>query len=999
MKTTADIRQAFLDFFAERDHRVVPSSSLVPGNDPTLLFTNAGMVQFKDVFLGSEKRAYSRAASSQRCVRAGGKHNDLENVGYTARHHTFFEMLGNFSFGDYFKKEAIEFAWEFLTGTCGFPAEKLWVTVYDEDDEAAVIWLDHIGVDPARLSRIGDKPGKRFESDNFWAMGDTGPCGPCTEIFYDHGPEVPGGPPGSPDEDGDRYIEIWNLVFMQFDRGSDGEMSPLPAPCVDTGMGLERLAAILQGGHSNYDIDLFQHLIGAAQRFTGASDPDSPSLKVIADHIRACAFLIVDGVLPANEGRGYVLRRIIRRAIRHGYKLECKDLFFSKMVAPLVDVMGEAYPELLNKQEFVAEVLEREERKFFRTLTKGMSLADSFINDSFALLQYAKKEFGWENPGLNLQGMGYYLDVTDNLSDHKVGARLFDSKSKADLVEAHRLIWTLRELNEDGRGDWKSILLFFYGQLDSSQKFELQTIASDSNVLNVKVSERVEDLISPFREISGELAFKLYDTFGFPYDLTADICRERGFIVDRAGFERKMAEQRERARKANKFSVSYEDRLIVSDAASADFTPGPTKFVGYDQLKLEGAKVRLILVDGKEVDFLSSGQKGTVILDSTPFYAESGGQVGDTGFLSGVDFRARVTNTIKVGNRLIGHIVEVEHGKVLANNSVNAVVDADRRADIVRHHSATHLLHSALRTVLGEHVQQKGSLVAPDRLRFDFSHHEPVSEAQIQHIERLVNEQIQANAAADVQEMSYDDAISAGALAFFGDKYGDEVRVLKFGEFSTELCGGTHVSRVGDIGVFKIIGETGISAGVRRIEAVAGQVAVEWLQNLDRTVRDLAGRLKTSPEQVGERVDQMLERSRQLEKELERLKSKLTSAAGSDLASQAVEVAGIRLISARLEGVDPNGLRDTVDQLKNKLGSGIIVLGTASGDGVRLAAGVTADLTGKIKAGELVNHVASQVGGKGGGRPDFAQAGGTDASSLPEALASVAEWVRERAEG
>ncbi len=876
MKTTADIRQAFLDYFAQREHRVVASSSLVPGNDPTLLFTNAGMVQFKDVFLGSEKRNYTRATSSQRCVRAGGKHNDLENVGYTARHHTFFEMLGNFSFGDYFKREAIEFAWEFLTKTCGLPAEKLWVTVYEEDEEAARIWLEQIGVDPERFSRIGDKPGKRYESDNFWAMGDTGPCGPCTEIFYDHGPDVPGGPPGSPDEDGDRYIEIWNLVFMQFDRAADGRMSPLPAPCVDTGMGLERLAAILQGGHSNYDIDLFQHLIAAAARLTGAEDRQSPSLKVIADHIRACAFLVVDGVLPSNEGRGYVLRRIIRRAIRHGYKLGCEDVFFSRMVAPLAEVMGDAYPELRDKQQQVTDVLAREEKRFGETLDQGMKLLESAIAD---------------------------------------------------------------------------------------------------------LSEPV---------IPGQVAFKLYDTYGFPIDLTRDIARERALTIDEAGFEAAMENQRERARAAGSFSAR--------DGISADLIADlpRTEFLGYSQHETEQASIVGIVREGESLTSLNAGEEAVIILDRTPFYAESGGQVGDTGLLEGEGSVFMVADTRKLAGAFHGHVGQLESGTLAVGQTLSARIDRARRADVVRHHSATHLLHAALRTVLGEHVQQKGSLVAPDRLRFDFSHHEPVSDDELAVIERMVNEQIQANAEAEAREMSFEDAMAAGALAFFGDKYGDEVRVLKFGEFSIELCGGTHVGRVGDIGLFKILSETGVSAGVRRIEAVAGQVAVDWLQSVDRSLRDVSGRLKTSPEQLGERVEQLLDRSRQLEKELERLKGKLASAAGSDLASQATEVAGIKLISAHLEGVDPNGLRDTVDQLKNKLGSGIIVLGTAVGDGVRLVAGVTGDLTKQVKAGDLVNHVASQVGGKGGGRPDFAQAGGSDPKALPAALKSVAPWLEEK---
>ncbi|RFF26303.1 MULTISPECIES: alanine--tRNA ligase [unclassified Wenzhouxiangella] len=869
MKTTAEIRQTFLDFFAERDHRIVPSSSLVPANDPTLLFTNAGMVQFKDVFLGSEKRSYSRATTSQRCVRAGGKHNDLENVGYTARHHTFFEMLGNFSFGDYFKREAIEFAWEFLTNTCGFPPEKLWVTVYEEDDEAADIWLKEIGVDPERFSRIGAE-------DNFWAMGDTGPCGPCSEIFYDHGPEVPGGPPGTPEEDGDRYIEVWNLVFMQYDRASDGTLSPLPAPSVDTGMGLERLAAILQGVHSNYDIDLFRHLIDAAAELTGARDRDSASLKVIADHIRACAFLIVDGVLPSNEGRGYVLRRIIRRAIRHGYKLGCEELFFSRMVAPLSDVMGDAYPELVDKQEFATEVLEREEKRFGETLDQGMKLLEDAI-----------------------------------------------------------------------------------AELDGS-------------------------------EIPGEVAFKLYDTFGFPVDLTRDIARERELTVDEEGFEQAMQQQRERARAAGKFAGGdgMPTELIAELPA--------TRFLGHEQHSVDDAEVLAILVDGKPVDAIDSGDEAVLVLDRTPFYAESGGQVGDTGRLDAKGAHFEVTDTRKFAGAFHGHVGRLAEGSLKVGQRLSGQIDSQRRADIVRHHSATHLLHSALRTVLGEHVQQKGSLVAPDRLRFDFSHHAPVTEEELAEIERLVNEQVQANAKAETRHMPFDEAIEAGALAFFDEKYGDEVRVLRFGDFSMELCGGTHVDRMGDIGLFKIISETGISAGVRRIEAVAGRVAVDWLQKLDHSVREASGQLKTSPEQLSERVGQLLGRSRELEKELERLKGKLASAVGSDLASQAVEIDGVQLIATKLEGADPNSLRDTVDQLKNKIGSGVIVLGTPAGNGVRLVAGVTKDLTDRIKAGELVNHVAGQVGGKGGGRPDFAQAGGSDVSALPSALESVADWLRDR---
>ena len=869
MKSTAEIRREFLDFFAERDHRVVRSSSLVPANDPTLLFTNAGMVQFKDVFLGADKRDYVRAASSQRCVRAGGKHNDLENVGYTARHHTFFEMLGNFSFGDYFKREAIEFAWEFLTVNCGFSPERLWVTVYEEDDEAASIWLDEVGISPERFSRIGAK-------DNFWAMGDTGPCGPCSEIFYDHGPEVPGGPPGTPEEDGDRYIEIWNLVFMQFDKDASGSMSPLPRPCVDTGMGLERLAAVLQGVHSNYEIDLFQHLIRAAAEKTGAEDLEQASLKVIADHIRACAFLVADGILPANDGRGYVLRRIIRRAIRHGYKLGCRQPFFAAMVEPLAEVMGEAYPELVQQHEQIVGALAREEQRFGETLDLGMKLLE-----------------------------GVLADLDDSV-------------------------------------------------------------------------------------IPGEVAFKLYDTFGFPLDLTRDIARERRLSVDEKGFEAAMDIQRERARAAGSFSA----RDGVSADAVADLPA--TEFLGYEQKESDVARVVGILVDGDKRESLAQGESGLVILDQTPFYAESGGQVGDTGVLEGARMQFRVADTRKVAGVYHAHDGKMESGSLKVGDTVRARIDEQRRADIVRHHSATHLLHAALRDILGQHVQQKGSLVAPDRLRFDFSHFEPLTPAQLQEIEDRVNRQIRENAAASAKVMDYDAAMDAGALAFFGDKYGDRVRVLQFGDYSTELCGGTHVDRVGDIGAFKIVSETGISAGVRRIEAVAGRQAVAWMQQTDRTLRDVAERLKSSPDQVGARIEQVLERSRELEKELDRLKQKLASARGSDLGAGARDVGGVKVLAEKLDGVDPNDLRDTVDQLKNKLGSGIVVLGTPAGQGVRLVAGVTGDLTDRFKAGELVNHVADQVGGRGGGRPDFAQAGGSDASRLGVALESVYEWVEQQ---
>jgi len=871
--TSAELRMAFLNFFKERDHEIVPSSSLVPANDPTLLFTNAGMVQFKEVFLGQDKRSYKRAVSSQRCVRAGGKHNDLENVGYTARHHTFFEMLGNFSFGDYFKRDAIEYAWEFLTKTLAIPAEKLWVTVYEDDDEAADIWLNDIKVDAVRFTRIGDKPGgKKYESDNFWSMGDTGPCGPCTEIFYDHGPEVAGGPPGTPEEDGDRYIEIWNLVFMQYDRDKQGKLNPLPKPSVDTGMGLERLAAVMQGVHSNYEIDLFVNLIKAAAAVTGCDDPQSNSLKVIADHIRSCAFLIVDGVLPSNEGRGYVLRRIIRRAIRHGHKLGMREPFFYKLVAPLVDDMGAAFPELPAAQAMVERVLRQEEERFAETLDQGMHILEQAI-----------------------------VDLKDKV-------------------------------------------------------------------------------------IPGATIFKLYDTYGFPADLTGDIARERGLSLDMAGFDLEMNAQRQRARAASTFAVDYGEGLNLE---------GETEFTGYQHLT-EPAFITELFVDGQPVDELAASQTGVLVLDRTPFYAESGGQVGDTGSLISKQGRFRVQDTQKQGGQVFVHLGEVTDGVLKVGDSVEAIVDAERRQDIKLNHSATHLMHAALRRVLGEHVTQKGSLVEADRLRFDFSHFEPISAEQLAEIESLVNEQIRHNLAVETRIMSHQDAINSGAMALFGEKYGEKVRVLSMGDFSIELCGGTHVDRTGDIGVFKIINETGIAAGVRRIEAVTGQQALKWVDRGEHQLQHIAGLLKTDRGGVEERVAQLLERTRSLEKELDRLKGKLASSQGDDLVNQAVDIQGVKVLAAQLEAADPKGLRDTLDQLRNKLGSSAIVLATVQGDKVSLVAGVSKDQTQAIKAGELVNVVAQQVGGKGGGRPDMAQAGGNQPQALPAALASVPDWVREK---
>ncbi|WP_321528570.1 alanine--tRNA ligase [Sedimenticola selenatireducens] len=864
MKTSAELRTAFLNFFIEKGHTEVPSSSLVPHDDPTLLFTNAGMVQFKDTFLGREKRDYVRATTSQRCVRAGGKHNDLENVGYTARHHTFFEMLGNFSFGDYFKCEAIKYAWEFLTEELGLPEEKLWVTVYEEDQEAEDIWLKEMKIDPTRFSRCGAK-------DNFWSMGDTGPCGPCSEIFYDHGPDVWGGPPGSPEEDGDRYIEIWNLVFMQFNRDQSGEMTPLPRPSVDTGMGLERLAAVLQQVHSNYEIDLFQHLIKAAAEVTGCSNLEEKSLRVIADHIRSCAFLIVDGVLPSNEGRGYVLRRIIRRAIRHGYMLGKKDPFFHKLVAPLSQEMGDAYPELPKVADQVTRVLRLEEERFAETLEQGMKILDHTIES-----------------------------------------------------------------------------------LDGKQ-------------------------------IPGETVFKLYDTYGFPTDLTADIARERDLTLDMPGFEQAMEAQRERARAASQFGSAQQVEINLD---------GATEFTGYEKLESK-ATIIALFQDGQSVDTLGDGEAGMVVLDRTPFYAESGGQVGDEGVLVCGDTRFIVTDTQKQGGDVFVHHGNFQGDSIQVGAEVVARVDGYKRAATALNHSATHLMHAALQRVLGDHVQQKGSLVNAERLRFDFSHYEPVSRDQLRAIERMVNEQIRENHVVQTRIMSLEDAKASGAMALFGEKYGDNVRVLRMGDFSTELCGGTHVKAVGDIGLFKIVSETGIASGVRRIEAVTGAAAIQCVEEDETRLQRIADLVKSGRDDVAEKVTQLVERSRRLEKELEQLKGKLASSAGSDLAGSAVEVAGVKVLAAKLDGVDPKALRDTMDQLKNKLGSAVILLAAVSGEKVSLVAGVTKDQIPTLKAGDLVKFVAEQVGGKGGGRPDMAQAGGSDPAALPGALASVEGWVRE----
>jgi alanyl-tRNA synthetase len=862
MTSSAELREQFLNFFKSKGHEIVVSSPLVPGNDPTLLFTNAGMVQFKDVFLGKDKRAYSRATTSQRCVRAGGKHNDLENVGYTARHHTFFEMLGNFSFGDYFKREAIQYAWEFLTEVVGLPEEKLWVTVYEEDDEAADIWLKEMKVDPARFGRIGAK-------DNFWSMGDTGPCGPCSEIFYDHGEHIWGGPPGSPEEDGDRYIEIWNLVFMQYDRSADGTLTPLPHPSVDTGMGLERLAAIMQKVHSNYEIDLFQTLIRAAAQSTGFNDLENKSLRVIADHIRSCAFLIVDGVLPSNEGRGYVLRRIIRRASRHGHQLGCNEPFFYKLVGSLCDVMGDAYPELVKARDHVAQVLLKEEQRFAETLENGMKILRQAID--------------------SMQG----------------------------------------------------------------------------------------------KVIDGETVFRLYDTYGFPVDLTADVAREHSLDIDQQGFDRAMAEQKDRARASSQF-------VMESDGVELQGF-GSTHFDGYEQVAGD-AKIVSILINGAEVDAIESGTEAMIILERTPFYAESGGQVGDSGVLALADARFEVSDTQKK-NDVFLHVGKLVSGRLAKGETITCEVNERRRQAIKLNHSATHLMHEALRTVLGDHVQQKGSLVDDEKLRFDFSHFQPLSDDEIRRIEDRVNDQIRMNLATRAEVMAIEDAKQTGAMMLFGEKYGDTVRVLSIGSESVELCGGTHVERAGDIGVFKIIMETGVAAGVRRIEAVTGENALSRFYQDEHQLEQLASLVKTGRDDLVQKIQQMQSQQRKLEKELEQLKSKMASQAGGDLASQAVDIKGLKVLAAKLDGADVKTLRDTVDQLKNKLGQAAVVLASTDGDKISIIAGVTKAETARIKAGELVNAVASLCGGRGGGRPDMAQAGGNEPDKLPAALEAVPAWV------
>jgi alanyl-tRNA synthetase len=868
--TVADIRKSFLDFFASKGHTVVASSPLVPGNDPTLMFTNSGMVQFKDVFLGTDKRNYVRAASVQACLRAGGKHNDLENVGYTARHHTFFEMLGNWSFGDYFKRESLKWAWELLTEVYKLPKERLLATVYAEDDEAFDIWTKEIGLPPERVIRIGDNKGGRYKSDNFWMMADTGPCGPCSEIFYDHGDHIPGGPPGSPDEDGDRFIEIWNNVFMQFNMDETGAVTPLPAPCVDTGMGLERLAAILQHVHSNYEIDIFDQLIKAAGRETGTADLSNPSLKVIADHIRATSFLISDGVIPSNEGRGYVQRRIVRRAIRHGYKLGQKTPFFHKLVPDLVRMMGDAYPNMASQAQRITDILKAEEERFYETLATGMEILDSALSGGVTVLP-------------------------------------------------------------------------------------------------------------------GDVAFKLHDTYGFPLDLSADVCRERNLSVDEEGFKAAMERQKTQARAAGKFKM---DKAL-------EYTGAGNTFVGYEQLQ-QTAKVLAVYVDGTSVEAIKQGQNGVVVLDTTPFYAESGGQVGDQGVITSGSASFEVGDTLKIKADVFGHHGTLAQGTLAVGDTVNAQVNSVARAATVRNHSATHLMHKALREVLGDHVQQKGSLVDAEKTRFDFVHNAPMTDAQIREVERRVNDEILANAAAQARVMDIESAKQTGAMMLFGEKYGDTVRVLDIGS-SRELCGGVHVQRTGDIGVFSITAEGGVAAGVRRVEAVTGLNALAHMQGMETMLGGVAGTLKVTPAEVHARVDGLLGQVRDLEKELAALKGKLASAQGDELLTQAVDVKGIKVLAAVLQGADAKVLRDTMDKLKDKLKTAAIVLAAVDGDKVQLAAGVTADSTGKVKAGELVNFVAQQVGGKGGGKPDMAMAGGTNAAALPQALAGVVAWVTERA--
>ncbi len=986
--SVADIRKTFLDFFESKGHTVVPSSPLVPGNDPTLMFTNSGMVQFKDVFLGTDKRPYVRAASVQACLRAGGKHNDLENVGYTARHHTFFEMLGNWSFGDYFKKESIEWGWELLTKVYGLPPERLMATVYEEDDEAYGIWTQVIGLPPERVIRIGDNKGGRYKSDNFWMMADTGPCGPCSEIFYDHGEHIPGGPPGSPEEDGDRFIEIWNHVFMQFEMHEDGSVTPLPAPCVDTGMGLERLAAILQQRHSNYEIDLFERLIQKAAEVTGCTDLASPSLKVIADHIRATAFLVSDGVIPSNEGRGYVQRRIIRRAIRHGYKLGQKTPFFHKLVPLLVELMGAAYPRLQAEGRRVEEVLKAEEERFYETLEAGMQVLDRNLGDQSIVTAELFKTFQAVSlkSETHDKSAGY---VFDTLMANSAGEKLaVEFKGSGFVPHSESGRQAIRRFAEamNSAGIARGVLAWFERIENAPDRPDEHLSFNGSSVdFRTYTPQRLERSAAQYGNVlSGRLAFLLHDTYGFPLDLTQDVCRERGVTVDVAGFDEAMAAQKAAGRAAGKFRM---DKALEYGGEANVFT-------GYDELAHAGQVVALYH-EGTAADALKAGQSGVVVLDTTPFYAESGGQVGDQGQLLAEGVVFGVEDTQKIKSDVYGHHGVLTQGSLRVGDTLDARVDEGTRAATMRNHSVTHLMHKALREVLGAHVQQKGSLVDAEKTRFDFAHNVPVTPQQIAEIERRVNAEILANAATDASVMALDDAQKSGAMMLFGEKYGETVRVLSIGS-SKELCGGTHVARTGDIGLFKITSEGGVAAGVRRVEAITGSNALEYMQGLESSLHSVAATLRAPPAEVQSRLGQVLDQVRALEKEVAQLKGKLASSQGDELVNQAVDVNGLKVLAARLDGADARTLRETMDKLKDKLGSAAIVLATVDGDKVQLAAGVTRDATAKLKAGELVNFVAQQVGGKGGGKPDMAMAGGTDASGLPKALQSVQGWVAER---
>ncbi len=995
----AEIRKSFLDFFASKGHTVVASSPLVPGNDPTLMFTNSGMVQFKDVFLGTDKRSYVRAASVQACLRAGGKHNDLENVGYTARHHTFFEMLGNWSFGDYFKRESLKWGWELLTTVYKLPPEKLTATVYIDDQEAYDIWTQEIGLPPERVIRIGDKKGaKKYQSDNFWMMADTGPCGPCSEIFYDHGDHIPGGPPGSPGEDGDRFIEIWNHVFMQFDMQADGSLNKLPAPCVDTGMGLERLAAILQHVHSNYEIDLFDALIKAAARETGCADLDNKSLRVIADHIRATAFLVSDGVLPSNEGRGYVQRRIIRRAIRHGYKLGQKTPFFHKLVADLVKVMGAAYPNLASQEARITDVLRVEEERFFETLEIGMRILDSALDPaeteakSYANRLHYAFEDRWDTSVVAKSAGMYTLTRSDPKEEVLIYSKSFESATAAIASLKKTIPELIQSIKDSGR-DASDQNLRVLGIVPSLTPEDIAAFESftGTQTMNMGGSSDFELIVQndlKFADktwmLSGDVAFKLHDTFGFPLDLSADVCRENGVEVDEAGFQAAMDKQKAAGRAAGKFKM---DKAL-------EYTGAGNTFVGYSELT-QAAKIVALYAEGTPVTALNAGQNGVVVLDTTPFYAESGGQVGDEGAVFSDNGLFEVGDTQKIKADVFGHHGTLKTGSLKVGDAVTAHVDATQRAATVRNHSATHLMHKALREVLGDHVQQKGSLVNAERTRFDFAHNSPVTDAQIREIENRVNAEILSNAAAQARVMDIESAQKTGAMMLFGEKYGETVRVLDIGS-SRELCGGTHVKATGDIGLFKVVGESGVAAGVRRIEAVTGANALAYLQDLEDTVGAAAATLKAPVAELGIKLGHVMDHVKALEKEVAALKGKLASAQGDEMLSQAIDMGGIKLLVAKLDGADVKTLRDTMDKLKDKLKTAVVVLGVVDGDKVQIAVGVTADTTAKVKAGELVNFIAAQVGGKGGGKADMAMAGGTDPAKLPAALASVQAWVESK---